>query len=560
MSRRRKYLLGFAAALASVVLAAVLAVPRLVDADAFRPSFEERLSAILGRPVILGKLRVSFWPGLGVSADGLRVEAPDRLDPARAVTLAAERVRVRASALPLLRRRLVVRSFHLDDGAIRLGGRLLGDRLSLVGRLEATPGNELGCSGTLAVRIAGLPGAPEADLEYATGLDGDLLVLHRLIGRIGDSTFEASGDLRGIRSDSPQLRLDGTASTGRTRLEGRAEITVRGGAPAIAFDVRSPFFDLDEILSAVGGTNRSGARGSWLQGLLVSPALAADPGPSGLAWLVDAVGSGSLRASSGKLAGLEISDLVARVELRRGTLQVEEASFDVAGGAHRGAFSLDIGDADLPFSISSRLGAVRVERLGAAIAPGHADVLQGSGSIEATLRGRAPGGRADRGSVGGTVRLEVRDGRIASVGVLRQVAVVLEKAGGKGIGREDTPFRSMTATFRIAGGVSRTEDLAVRSDDLDLDGKGTVGLDGRLDLEILVSFSRAVSTAMTDRNSKLRYRVGQDGRLSVPLRMAGSLVEPEVRVDLDRVLSEGVGRILEEKAKKGFLKKLLGGR
>jgi hypothetical protein len=54
-------------------------------------------------------------------------------------------------------------------------------------------------------------------------------------------------------------------------------------------------------------------------------------------------------------------------------------------------------------------------------------------------------------------------------------------------------------------------------------------------------------------------RVGKDGRLTVPLRIAGTVGAPEVRLDVERVLDEGVQRLLEDKGK-NFLKKWLGGK
>jgi len=559
VSRFRRISLVAVGVVAALAIVAALVVPRVVDADALRPEAEERLSSMLGRPVSLGTLRLSLWSGLAVRADGLRIGAPPGADPASAVTFESRAVRVRAAILPLLRRQLLVRSFRIEDGTLRVGPRAVAERADWTGRLDGALGSGLRSSGRLEGRVSVLRGAPSGTVDYAVAWADGRVVIDRCAARVGAASLDAAGEVAGIRSPAPMLRLRGSAAAGKNRCEGTVDATLRAGAPELRFDLSSPLLDFDDLLARVAGP-AGGAPGGASVALLVPAALAAEPAAGAPAWIAEAGGEGTLRAAESRIAGLSLANLVARAELRRGALRLTEASFDVAGGRHRGEISARVADADVPFAVRSRLEGVRVEDLATAIAPAHGATLQGRGALDADLEGRAAGGKPDRRSLAGTVRLEILDGRLASIGVLRQVARILEKAGGKGIGRDDTPFRSMAASFRVADGTARTNDLAMRSDDLDLDGKGSVGLDGLLDLDLLVSFSPPVSAAMAERNSRLRFRVGTDGRLSVPLRVVGTLVAPEVRIDVDRVLSEGVERILEEKGKKHFLKKLFGGR
>jgi hypothetical protein len=559
VSRLGRISLVVVGAVAALAVVAALVVPRVVDADSLRPQAEERLSSILGRPVALGELRMSLWSGFGVRADGVRIGAPPGADPDSAVTLESRAVRVRAAILPLLRRQILIRSFHLEDGTLRVGPRVVARRTDWTGRLEGSLGGGMRSSGRIEGAVPALTGEPEATVAYEVTWAGGRLVIDRCAARLGAAALDATGELAGIRSAAPALWLRGAVSAGKTRCEGVVDVSLRSGAPELRFDLSSPFLDFDELLALLGGSSavgRSGAAASFL----LPAAVAAETAAGGSRWILEGGGEGTLRAAQSRIVGLSLANLVARAELRQGTLRLVEASFDTAGGRHRGEISARLEEADLPFALRSRLEGVRVEDLAAAVAPGHAATLQGMGALDADLEGRAPGGKPDRRSLAGTVRLDIVDGRLASIGVLRQVARILEKAGGKGVGEDATPFRSMAATFRVADGTARTDDLAMRSDDLDLDGMGSVGLDGLLDLDLLVSFSPPVSAAMAERNPKLRFRVGKDGRLSVPLRIIGTLVAPEVRIDVDRVLSEGVERILEEKGKKHFLKKLFGGR
>jgi hypothetical protein len=150
------------------------------------------------------------------------------------------------------------------------------------------------------------------------------------------------------------------------------------------------------------------------------------------------------------------------------------------------------------------------------------------------------------------------DGKIASVGVIKQVMKAMATAGATGIERDETPFDHLSAHFDLAQAAASTKDLVFRSPDLDGDGAGTVGLGGALKLDVLASFSKRVSDALVAKTHALSVRLGTDGRLSVPLLVRGTIQEPRIQLDLERVLSEGVLKQLKKEGTKSLLKNLLG--
>jgi uncharacterized protein involved in outer membrane biogenesis len=309
-------------------------------------------------------------------------------------------------------------------------------------------------------------------------------------------------------------RLDGSAAIGESRCDGKLDAELHDGTPEGKFDLDCPSIDVERIFVLTRG--------------------------------------------AAPVRGMVVRRFVAHGRLEAGELRCTDATFELYSGQHRGSFAVRPFEATAPFEADVHLAALAIENLADAVAATKKATLRGTGDLDVSIRGLAPAGRVDRASLSGSARLMVRDGTLASVGVLRQIGALLESAGGGGIGSEDTPFRELSATFRIERGEGRSDDLSVRSQDLDLDGQGSVGQGGVLDFDLVVSFSREVSAGLVERNSRLRLRVGADGRLSVPLKMAGTLSSPEIRLDVDRVLSEGVDRILRHK--KDLLKKWLGGR
>jgi hypothetical protein len=158
----------------------------------------------------------------------------------------------------------------------------------------------------------------------------------------------------------------------------------------------------------------------------------------------------------------------------------------------------------------------------------------------------------------GDAKLAVRDGKLETFGMLERVRSVLEMAGTRAIGEEETPFERLTASAVLADGTARTDDLQFRSPDLDLDGGGTVDLTGPIRLQVLASFSREATADLLSRTPQLKIRVSKEGRLTVPLSLRGTLFHPQVKLDLDRVLEEGLKQQVKDLGSKSLLRRLLG--
>ena len=61
------------------------------------------------------------------------------------------------------------------------------------------------------------------------------------------------------------------------------------------------------------------------------------------------------------------------------------------------------------------------------------------------------------GAARGTGALEIADGAVTSFSVLKQIAALLEMAGGRGIGKASTPFQSLSGDLAVADRKARRE-------------------------------------------------------------------------------------------------------
>ena len=274
---------------------------------------------------------------------------------------------------------------------------------------------------------------------------------------------------------------------------------------------------------------------------------------------VEGIRSGAFQGElegSARVAGLTITGIRAAGRAERAGVRIEEGAFRLHGGTGTVRGLVRVQEPGIPFVVQSEVQGVDVESLSKEILTAAGGALEGSGSATVSIEGRADAPSIAK-ALTGDAAVEIRDGSLRSVGILRQAAHALEKAGGRGIGKDETPFETLAASFVLGEGLARTSDLRLRSADLDFDGAGTVDLEGPLALDVRTAFSAAASTLLVARTPQLKFRIGDDGRLTIPMKLRGTISSPRVEIDLETILEEGLRDRLRG-GKQGLLRRLLG--
>jgi len=102
----------------------------------------------------------------------------------------------------------------------------------------------------------------------------------------------------------------------------------------------------------------------------------------------------------------------------------------------------------------------------------------------------------------------------------------------------------------VADRRARTEDLTLLSQDLELEGKGWVGLDATLNLDTTARFSEESTRGMVAKNARLGG-LTDDGRLVVYFTLQGDLASPDFRMN-----TRAQARVAEERAKEKLRSRL----
>ena len=447
------------------------------------------------------------------------------------------------------------------------GDRLQGSAFS--GRLAR--------GGPAALEAAFKSGAPTGGFD-AIALPGvEATVSSRSGARRIDATLRADLRLKPPAAPSPaSLALDALTVQGQIENPGLQPLKVqaRGKLQAsperadwtLAGDLNGAAFNTDGQANLAGAVPRITAQARFdtldLNRLLDSgPATAASapaaPAPAGgtpvdLSGLRSVDGRFSLQA--GSLAYQRYRVAAARIDatLDGGVLQVSALQGRIWGGSV---------DASARAEAANGRVAMKGTASGIDIAAALRDVadkqwMDGTGRVTMDIDATGRTVEELKSKLHGRLALQLRDGAINGINLAKTLrtakAAITQRTDAvqKANETEKTDFSELSASFQIADGVARSNDLDVKSPFLRLGGEGAVDIGrGRIDY-----LARATVTGTSK---------GQDGAdlealkgLQVPVRLSGPFESLDWKVEWSSVLAGALTQTLKNQVQDRLEEKL----
>jgi AsmA protein len=508
-----KWLLVFAGVLAGLAVAAVAAIPWLLDTPAVQAQVAQAVSHALGRPVKLASLSVSLLPLPSVRLKDLRVADDPAFGTGPFVTVGEGKIRIRLR--PLLSGRIELADLTLVGARIALiedaAGRF--NVTSLGVPAPASPGSPRGGVG----RSGGASASPvllsnirvvDGYLQYQKlGSSHPALSLQQINATLRQSALREALSLSGDAIAEPggiQLSTkDATLTPGGTRVLGdmalraTVEMEAKDVAPlAAAFapssGVSGPMKGKVEVTGSPGRLSATGAISAGR--LTLSAERPACGGREPRRLEIEAVHV-PLVASPTRIDSAPVEAKVAR-----GALSFR-ASVVLDGAPALTLTDINVRGMDLgpvlvdylcqPYAVTGPIdltGEARVRRPDA----GAADIMSG---VDGAGRVKIGAGKV----VGRAIVNLVRD----VVGLSSAVSAVVRP--GRAVS-SPLDFDSITATYTVVNGVARTDDLVYRARDVRVAAAGTYGLsDGRVAMEVtLIEGANQVKGIVTGGPGSLR--------------------------------------------------------
>lgn len=464
---------------------------------------------------------------------------------------------------------LEVRDFMFQLKQIYLHGSMayLGDTLSL--RAETNPFNLEGMHILLpSIQPLGLAGVVSIGLIAKGGIKE--ILSHR--SKLKVSLKEVAGTLpnlsqrvRNIRAfvvatpQSAQL-IQGRAQIGRTRFE--AEGTLSDfNSPQIQFDIRSPYFRLEDILPsstkkpAISSLPRL-KKASWT-GYHSKLVAATGKNRKGseisarIRLLESLKGNGSIRIQKGEAAKIQFENLIATLRFSKGKIFAKQFKAQLYRGTLEGQGECTLVKAPALFKGHFQLEDAHIERVIAEYLPG-SDPLSGKLNLKADFSGKGTGKEALKQALFAKGNLTIEDGVLNHFGFLEDIERLIRSRGIFGVKNGAKRFQMLEGPFEIREGNLFLPSLQMTASGVSMSSKGRIGFDGESDLIVTVFFDEK-ATRKVSRGMLLDLLQGEKSKIEIPFRVKGNLRKPRLSLDpkfIQKHLGRNMGKFIIDKLDK----------
>lgn len=233
---------------------------------------------------------------------------------------------------------------------------------------------------------------------------------------------------------------------------------------------------------------------------------------------------------------VRLENVKAELKLEGGKLDVSPHSANLYGGTLSGALSADANGNRINVKESAQNVAIGTLLRDAA----QKDVLEGRGNVNVDVQTAGGTVTALKKALAGSARVEMKDGAIKGINLAdsaRNLKAAMGAKQTKADPSQKTDFTEMSASFKIANGVARNDDLKAASPFLRLGGAGNVDI-GNNTLDYLAKATLAATT-----KGQGGRDVSQVAGITVPVKLTGPLDNPNWNVDYSALVASAGGGI-----------------
>lgn len=371
------------------------------------------------------------------------------------------------------------------------------------------PGFQARLEGTGPRKLTG-----ELRADLALQPEKAAVALDALAGRLRleDPKLKAlDARLGGRATASPQAaqwQLEGALNDNEFDTRGRALFT--GTVPTVHMQGRFARLDLDRLLPERSERPASAA---------ASPAPTPPDTPVDLSVLREWQGSLALTAGELSWKPYRLRDLRLDASLEGGMLRVPRYAAGLWGGRVEGSAFADA----RAQRVVLKAQAQQIDVEAALRDVARKDLLRGTGRLQLDVESAGRSLQEMKSRLAGKAAVQVRDGAIKGVNLartLREAKAALslrQDALQRARQTEETDFSELSATFDIAQGVARNDDLDAKSPFLRLGGAGAIDI-GRNRIDYTLRATVADTSKGQGGGDLARLR-----GLTVPVRLSGPL-------------------------------------
>ena len=252
--------------------------------------------------------------------------------------------------------------------------------------------------------------------------------------------------------------------------------------------------------------------------------------------------NGAIRIGALQVSNLKLEKINARLALAGGKLDVAPLSLNLYEGSTSGSLSVNA---------NGNVVAIKQALVGISINPllkdlVAKDMLEGRGNVTLDISTRGDTVTAMKKALGGSASLALKDGAIKGINLaqsLRDLKAKLGQADSTQAANasQKTDFSELTGSFKIANGVARNDDLAMKSPFIRLGGAGDIDV-GAGQMNYL-----ARATVVASGEGQGGKDANQLKGLTVPVRLSGPFDALSYKIEFGAMLEDATKAKVEEK-------------
>lgn len=283
-----------------------------------------------------------------------------------------------------------------------------------------------------------------------------------------------TGGSNSLLLEDLQLSLDGSQLTGVLGISDFSRSALR-------VELKGDQLDLDRYLppakaDAASSTDSAAGRGGSRSDAPPEPWSDEPVLPLDLLAKLDL--QARLELGQVRLTGQDIQQFLLAARARDGRVRLESLNGQAFAGSFKANADIDSRQTPLTIKLNAELAGIDVLALQRA----YQVAEQVRGRINSKLQAQVAGNSLKRwtDTLGGTASFDIADGALLGVNLEQQlcraIALANRSSMAEPVGSEDTPFRSLSGSFRMANGTISGNDLLLALPGIQAKGRGQIEL------------------------------------------------------------------------------------
>jgi AsmA protein len=254
--------------------------------------------------------------------------------------------------------------------------------------------------------------------------------------------------------------------------------------------------------------------------------------------------TGNIRIGALQVSKLKLAKVNAKLALAGGKLDVAPMSLNLYEGSASGSLSVNANGNVV--ALKQTLRGVSVNPLMKDLLD--KDVLEGRGDVALDISARGDTVGAMKKALAGSASLALKDGAIKGINLAQSMRDIKAKLGQpdttqQANANQKTDFSELTASFKIANGVARNDDLALKSPFIRLGGAGDIDV-GASQINYL-----AKATVVSSGEGQGGKGADELKGLTVPVRLTGPFDKLAYKIEWGAMLEDATKASVEAKKK-----------